>query len=134
MRIGFWDGQQWRSAANSNSDGHHRLMSDPAEQSNAPVGQPGDQETERLALAAADAIHRLIAERKAFRNYAAALERELTRLQRHFTLIRDSYRRLTSEFVTQLQHIDSAAGNVVQPSGPAESATLSKSQQHTHDD
>jgi len=109
-------------------------MSDPAEQSNAPIGQPDDQETERLALAAADAIHRLIAERNAFRGYAAALERELTRLRRHFTLIRDSYRRLTSEFVTQLQHIDSAAGDVVQePSGPAESATLSKEQQHTHD-
>jgi hypothetical protein len=110
-------------------------MSDPAEQSNAPVSQPDDEETERLALAAADAIHRLIAERNAFRNYAATLERELTRLQRHFTLIRDSYRRLTSEFVTQLQHIDSAAGNVVQASaGPSESVTLPKGQQAHSDD
>jgi hypothetical protein len=110
-------------------------MSDPTEQSNAPVSQPDGEETERLALAAADAIHRLVAERNAFRNYAATLERELTRLQRHFTLIRDSYRRLTSEFVTQLQHIDSAAVNVVQaPSGPAESVTLSKGQQAHSDD
>lgn len=54
------------SAANLNSYGHHRLMSDRAEQSNAPVSQPDDEETERLALAAADAIHRLIAERNAF--------------------------------------------------------------------
>lgn len=55
--------------------------------------------------------------------HAAAQEQELIRLRRHCTLIRDSYRRLTYEFVTQLQHIDSAVSTVVQE--PTEPANLS---------
>jgi hypothetical protein len=80
-----------------------------------------------LALAAATAIQRLIAERNALRSHAAAQERELTRLRRHIALIRDSYRRLTSEFVTQLQNIDGAVSSVIQePAEPADYPTQPK--------
>jgi FMN phosphatase YigB (HAD superfamily) len=58
-----------------------------------------DEETERLALAAVEAIKRLIAERN-------ALRQEVIRLRDHVTLIRNSYRRLANELVTQLQLID----------------------------
>ena len=95
-------------------------MSD-AENPRAQIDQLDSDQDERLALAAAAAINRLIAERNALRTRVASQEQELRRLRRHFTLIRDSYRRLTSEFVTQLQHIDNAVGNVVQePTGSAE--------------
>lgn len=69
-------------------------------------------EDERLALAAANAIQRLIAERNALRDQAADQKRELLRVYRQVALIRDSYRRLTLEFVTQLQHIDSIVAGV----------------------
>jgi hypothetical protein len=102
--------------------GQHRLMSDAAQEPNAQIGQLDSDQDEPLVLAAAAAIQRLIAERNALRSHAAAQEQELTRLRRHFTLIRNSNRRLTSEFVTQLQLLDSAAGTVVQePRGPADS-------------
>jgi FMN phosphatase YigB (HAD superfamily) len=58
-----------------------------------------DEETDRLALAAVEAIKRLIAERN-------ALRQEVTRLRDHVALIRNSYRRLANELVTQLQLID----------------------------
>jgi hypothetical protein len=95
-------------------------MSEAAQKPDAQIGQYASDEDERLALAAAAAIQRLIADRNAVRSHAAEQERELTRLRRHIALIRDSYRRLTSEFVTQLQHIDSAVSSVIQE--PAESA------------
>ena len=92
-----------------------------AENPRAQIDQLDFDQDERLALAAAAAINRLIVERNALRTRVASQEQELRRLRRHFTLIRDSYRRLTSEFVTQLQHIDNAVGNVVQePTGSAE--------------
>ena len=97
-------------------------MSDAAQNPDAQIGQQDPDQDERLALAAAGAIQRLIAERHALRRHAAAQERELTRLRRNCTLIRDSYRRLTSEFVTQLRHIDSVVGNVVEE--PTESAKI----------
>lgn len=84
-------------------------MSDASEKPNCDRDMGED---ERLALAAADAIQRLIAERNALRDHAAAQNRELMRLHQQITLIRDSYRRLTFEFVTQLQHIDSVVGDV----------------------
>ena len=97
-------------------------MSEAAQRPNAQIGQLAGDEDERLALAAAMAIQRLLADRNAVRSYAAAQERELTRLRRHIALIRDSYRRLTSEFVTQLQHIDSAVSSAIQePAEPAHS-------------
>jgi hypothetical protein len=110
-------------------------MSDAAQKPNAQIGQLDSDQDERLVLDAAAAIQRLIAERNTLRSHAAAQGQELTRLRRHFTLIRDSYRRLTYEFVTQLQHIDSAVGTVVQESTePADSPTHPKDKQDTPDD
>jgi hypothetical protein len=63
-------------------------------------------ETERLALAAAEAIKRLVAERNALRSRVTVLDRELLRLLDHFTLIRNSYRKLANELITQLQFVD----------------------------
>ena len=85
-----------------------------SETAQKPIGPLASDEDEHVALAAATAIQRLIADRKALRNHAAAQERELTRLHRHIALIRDSYRRLTCEFVTQLQHVDNAVSSVIQ--------------------
>jgi len=80
------------------------------------------QDIERLLLASAGAIQRLVAERNALRSRVDVQERELTRLRHQTTLIHDSYRRLTTEFVTQFQLIDSAVSNFVgepdEPLGP----------------
>jgi hypothetical protein len=99
------------------------VMNEAAEEPSTQTGQlTSDQDTEVLLLASAGAIQRLVAERNALRSHAAAQERELTRLRRHFSLIGDSYRRLTTEFVTQFQLIDSAVSNFVgeptEPPGP----------------
>ena len=61
-------------------------MSEAAQRPNAQIGQLAGDEDERLALAAAMAIQRLLADRNAVRSYAAAQERELTRLRRHIAL------------------------------------------------
>jgi hypothetical protein len=66
-----------------------------------------DDETAQLALAAVEAIKRLIAERTALRSLVNTQERELIRLREHLNLIRHSYRRLANEFVTQLELVDS---------------------------
>jgi predicted nuclease with TOPRIM domain len=65
------------------------------------------QDVERLLLEAANAIQRLISERDTLRHRVDALESELARLRERTTLIHDSYRRLATEFVTQLQLLDS---------------------------
>jgi phage shock protein A len=67
------------------------------------------QDVERLLLEAANAIQRLIAERDALRRRVDTLESELARLRERTTLVHDSYRRLATEFVTQLQLLDSGA-------------------------
>jgi hypothetical protein len=77
-------------------------MSDAATAPDNQIGQlHADRDIERLALAAADALQRLVAERHAFRSHAGAQERELMRLRatdeelrRQITLIRESYMRL----------------------------------------
>jgi hypothetical protein len=78
---------------------------------------------ELLALAAADAIKRLIAERNALRDQSAAQGQELLRLKQYVRLIRDSYRRLAYEFATQLQNLDQTVSEVLPDSaatgGPA---------------
>ena len=104
-------------------------MSDPSEEAEPEFQQPNsDQEGERLVLAAAETIRNLVADRRSLRNKVAAQERELTRLRasnaelwRHVALIRDSYRRLATEFFTQLQRMDSAISATV----PAEFRTRS---------
>ena len=81
---------------------------------NAHVDQLGSAEdVERVALAAAEAIERLVAERRTFSSRLGARDRELMRLRatnaelrRQIALIRDGYVRLATECVTQLQHID----------------------------
>jgi predicted nuclease with TOPRIM domain len=73
-----------------------------------------DEETVQLALAAAEAIKRLIAERNALRSRLSSREREVTRLRDHVTLIRDSYRRLATELITQLELVDNFDGEVAQ--------------------
>jgi hypothetical protein len=82
--------------------------------SNAQTGQhDAEQDIELVLLASAGAIQRLIAERNELRSRAETQESELTRLRRHIALVHDSYRRLTSEFVTQFQLIDNAVTNFV---------------------
>jgi hypothetical protein len=94
-------------------------MSDAAEKLSARFGQlDSDQDIELLLLTGAGAIQRLITERNALRSRANALERELTRLRQHVTLIHDSYRRLTTEYVTQFQLIDSAVSNFIREPEP----------------
>jgi hypothetical protein len=99
-------------------------MSNAAQKPNELVGQEDSDRDAPLALAAVGAIHHLISERNMLRGQAVAHTRELTRLREYVALIRDSYRRLTSEYVTQLQHMDSAVSTVVQePNEPADSPT-----------
>jgi hypothetical protein len=64
---------------------------------------PLDDETETLALIAAEAIKRLVAERHTLRGELVAKQRELERLHERFILVRDSYRKLANELVAQLQ-------------------------------
>ena len=79
-----------------------------------------DEETEKLALAAVEAIKRLITEGHALRGELAAKERELTHLRERFTLVRDSYRKLANELVTQLQLFESLEREEAQASASAE--------------
>jgi hypothetical protein len=74
----------------------------------AQIDQPDSvQDVERLLLESASAIQRFIAERNSLRNQVDSLERESARLRHQTKLIYDSCRRLSSEFVTQLQLLDS---------------------------
>jgi phage shock protein A len=67
------------------------------------------QDVERLLLEAANAIQRLISERDALRRRVDALESEAANLRERTTLMQESYRRITNEFITQLQLLDSGA-------------------------
>jgi len=88
-------------------------MNEPAQdRTEARAAGQAEQEMERLLLSSAEAIQRLIAERDALRAKVGAQAQELGRLQRHVALFHDSYRRLTSEFVTQFQLIDDALSGV----------------------
>jgi len=83
------------------------------------------QDIERLLLEAASAIQRFIAERNSLRNQVDSLERELARLRHQTKLIHDSYRRLSSEFVTQLQLLDSdVTGLFREPSGSGDAGSV----------
>jgi len=85
-----------------------------AERSGEQTGQQDpEQDIELVLLASAGAIQRLIAERNELRSRAETQQSELTRLRRHVTLVHDSYRRLTTEFVSQFQLIDNAVSNFV---------------------
>ena len=99
-------------------------MGDAAGKSGAELRQHGsDQDIELVLLASAGAIQRLIAERNTLR-VRVGLWSATWRLQRHVALIHGSYRRLTTEFVTQFQLIDSAVSNFVRdPGKPAVALT-----------
>ena len=71
-----------------------------------------------LLLASANAIQRLVAERKALLERIATLENELRFLRQRTSLVHDSYRKLTDEFVAQFKLIDAAVSNMFQE--PAE--------------
>ena len=87
-----------------------------------------------MALAAAEAIKRLIAERRAARSRVTVLELEVIRLRDHVTLIRDSYRKLANELIAQLQLVDKLDSEIVQaPTGPAELHWLRGEQQNPSD-
>jgi hypothetical protein len=88
---------------------------------NAEPNQPlSDDDTEKLALAAVDAIKRLIAERHVLRGELVAKERELKRLHERFILVRDSYRKLANELVAQLQLFERLEKEEAQASTGAE--------------
>jgi hypothetical protein len=74
-----------------------------------------DRDMERLLLAVSGAIQRLFGERRALRDRVEAQEKELRRLRAHVSLIHDSYRRLTSEFVTQFRLMEDTVDSFVQP-------------------
>jgi len=78
-----------------------------------PGQQSAEQDIELVLLASAGAIQRLIAERNELRSRAETQQSELSRLRRHVGLVHDSYRRLTTEFVSQFQLIDNAVNNFV---------------------
>src|SRR4030095_10743550 len=85
------------------------------------------QDVERLLLEIANAIQRFIAERNALRIRGDSLERELTRMRQQTTLIHDGYRRLSTEFVTQLQFLDNEAANMFREvSGSPDAAARGK--------
>jgi hypothetical protein len=82
------------------------------------------QDVERLLLEASTAIQRIISERDGLRSRVEALESETERLRQRISLVQDSYRRLTTEFVSQLQLLDTG---VVELFGePARSQTPSE--------
>jgi hypothetical protein len=73
-----------------------------------------DDETVQLALAAAEAIKRLVAERATLRNLLAAKEAEVARLRDHIGKIRDSYGRLANELASQIELVDKLESDVRQ--------------------
>ena len=77
------------------------------------------QDVELLLLQIANAIQRFISERNVLRTRVEYLERELTRMRQQTALIHEGYKRLSTEFVTQLQFLDSEVGNLFQE--PSES-------------
>ena len=84
-------------------------MSDAAEK---PAHRPISEHDIEVLLASANAIQRLIDERNALRNQVDTLERELARvdiLERELARLRDQatlYRRLTGEFISQVQLVE----------------------------
>ena len=100
-------------------------MSDAARRHDTQIGNlDSTQDVELLLLAGANAIQRLISERNSLRSRADAQERELTHLRHHVTLIHDSYRRLTSEYVAQFQLLESAISNFVREAKPRDTGQV----------
>jgi len=99
---GLSEGASARPSSETNA-GADWLMSD---EDTSGQAFHSDEKTVQLALAAADAIQRLVADRKALRSRLSARDAELARLRQHVVLLRDNYRRLASELVSQLEIVD----------------------------
>jgi hypothetical protein len=69
-----------------------------------------DEDLEKLALAAAETIKLLAAERRSLYAQNSSLERELARAMAQLALIRDTYRKLAAEFLNQLQRVEEVIG------------------------
>jgi len=89
------------------------------------------QDVELLLIQIANAIQRFISERNALRTRVENLEQELTRMRQQTTLIHEGYKRLSTEFVTQLQFLDSEVGNLFRE--PPGSNTPLGEQQFSHE-
>ena len=72
-----------------------------------------DDETEQLALAAAEAIRSLIAERK-------LLRQEVAYLRQHVSLIREGYQKLANDLIEQMRFIEGLERNRAGPDGVVE--------------
>ena len=86
-----------------------------------------DEDLEKLALAAAETIKLLAAERRSLYAQNSALERELARAQAQIALIRDTYRKLANEFLNQLQRVEEVVSEATKhangPTGQEEEDT-----------
>jgi predicted nuclease with TOPRIM domain len=87
------------------------------------------KDVERLLLDAANAIQRLISERDTLRQRVDVLESELARLRERTSLVHDSYRRLATEFNTQLQLLDNGISDLFRE--PTQSSGARPEQQAT---
>ena len=76
--------------------------------------QISDSEIENWALTAVSVVERFITERNALRERVRAQDRELSLLREHVSLMRNSYRRLANEFVTQLEIVDNLVPETTQ--------------------
>ena len=76
--------------------------------------QISDSEIENWALTAVSVVERFITERNALREQVRAQDRELSLLREHVRLMRNSYRRLANEFVTQLEIVDNLVPETTQ--------------------
>ena len=85
-----------------------------------PAHQPISEHDIEVLLASANAIQRLIDERNVLRSRVDVLERELARVGHQARLILNNYRRLATEYISQLHLIDSEVDNLFRE--PAESA------------
>ena len=94
-------------------------MSDAAQEF---AGKADPDQDVRLALSVVAAIQRLIEERNELHGRLAAQDRELARLRRSLSTIRETYRRLTCDFVRQLQYIDGTIGDIQAPTESAKPA------------
>lgn len=81
-------------------------------------GKPDPDEDVRLALDAVAAIQRLIEQRNELHRRLAAQDREVAQLRRSLSNVRETYRRLTCDFVRQLQYIDNAMGDATSSAEP----------------
>lgn len=99
-------------------------MSDPAQEFRTKSNPDDDV---RLALSAVAAIQRLIDQRNELRDRLAAQDRELARLRRSLSNIRETYRKLTCDFVRQMQNIDGMIGDIPRTGEPSSSAPSGQS-------